>query len=163
MRSLLGTASLVACLLTAPFAWADGNTSPGKNGVWASASGVAVSSSSAVVLSAQIEKGKKKRVLEIEGTVVIDPVPADTGLGIRVTVNGLPAKPVGSFYQVEHLCTATFVNCALTGTWHVDLDAAELASPGVFINLPLSIDLTALVGAGSTTGSATIRARMVKK
>ena len=31
--------------------------------------------------------------------------------------------------------------CTLTATWWLDLDAAEVANPGVFINQPLTVTL----------------------
>jgi hypothetical protein len=54
-------------------------------------------------------------------------------------------------------------SCSLSGTWWLDLDAAELANPGMFVNMPLVV----ILSPGSTNagifGTATLTATMQKK
>lgn len=87
----------------------------------------------------------------------------ETALGVRVTVNGLPAEPISTPYQVEHVGKTSFVERTLTGVRYVDIDAAEAASPGTFVNVPLDIEFGANVGTGTTTGDVSLRARLTKK
>jgi hypothetical protein len=147
------------------------STSPGKNSVFVSAAGIPLTSY-ATTLTGIIEKGRKRTVLAIE-TVYSDagsyPTPAiDRVLGTIVRVNGIAAQPnPQSVWQ--YLVDCGFYNtapiaCAVAGTFWLDLDAAELANPGMFIGQPLVVEFTAgdltngaLVGILPMDASMTVR------
>lgn len=145
---------------------ADFNTSPGKSAAYAAASSVALTASSAPVLAAQIEKGKKKRVLEVAITAVVNgTTTAGNVVAVYPRVNGLTIfEPSPGFNpQLMHACSATYVNCTTTSRFWLDLDTAEAANPGVFISQPLNIEAMALVGTGTLNASISIEAKLVKK
>jgi hypothetical protein len=56
----------------------------------------------------------------------------------------------------------TWNRCSVTGHFWLDLDAAEAAHPGIFINQPLVVELGGF-GDVTFTGMASLRARLVKK
>ena len=54
--------------------------------------------------------------------------------------------------------------CTLTGTWWLDLDAAELAHPGMYINRPLTVTLIGGdFGVIEFNGRVTMSVHMEKK
>lgn len=78
-------------------------------------------------------------------------------LSLAVKVNGISAQPP----FLAHSCSG--VLCTVSGTFWPDLDAAETANPGMFINVPLNIDLDVIDTVPGTTGTASVTATMVKK
>ena len=158
-------AILISAVLGASAAFAAGTTSPGKNAVYASADNVPIPSTYGSVLSATIEKGKKKRVLEID--LVATNYTDDDALVIRPVVNGLTIaepKVLGSTNvgQAVNFCSGYV--CTTSGQWWLDLDAAEASNPGMFIGQPLVIDFEAGDPVGFPgTANISIRARMQKK
>jgi hypothetical protein len=42
---------------------------------------------------------------------------------------------------VRQPCQASLVHCSVSGTWWLDIDAAEAATPRVFVKQPLEIEL----------------------
>jgi hypothetical protein len=93
----------------------------------------------------------------------------DTGnlagaIGVGPVINGLALvmEPTATHLQLSD-CPGNSINrCTATGLFWLDLDAAEAAHPGVFINQPLVIELWGL-GDVAFTGMASLRARLVKK
>jgi hypothetical protein len=86
-------------------------------------------------------------------------------------VNGFPVEPVftpqityGAGVNCPALTTAN-VRCAATGTWWLDIDAAEAAHPGQFVKQPLNIVLIGqeLTGHGDIDLVATLTARVQNK
>ena len=76
-------------------------------------------------------------------------------------VNGVGLNPLDLSAAVS--CAAA-VDCTATGTWWLDLDAAEAAHPGSFIGKPLNVDLLGQnVSGPGYFGYAGLRARLVKK
>jgi hypothetical protein len=87
-----------------------------------------------------------------------------------VYVNRAPLNPnpasAGSYCQTQ--CnTASAVDCTVTGTFWLDLDAAaEAADPGMYLGKPLNISLSAGSVAGGYSGrpyKETLSAQLVKK
>jgi len=143
-------------------AWADSTSSPGKSAAYTSLSGVGITTAEAEVATVTILKGKKKRVLEVEGTA-IESTNVVTAMGAKAYVNGVPMEPNGTNYQVHETCSASVINCTVTGHWWLDLDAAEAANPGLFINQPLIVSFAALTAGANGTGVVSLRAKLVKK
>lgn len=119
------------------------------------------------LLTASIVKGKKKQVLVVEATLSGGSSPVSGTLSLSVDVNGVEAEPRGfGGNRVRQQCQdGSFAGlCAVTGTWWLDLDAAELADPGVFINQPLTVTLKGGDGGGpQSDGKVTMSVRMQKK
>jgi hypothetical protein len=165
MKRILCAVGLAALSLTwSASARADGTTSPGTNSVFVSASGLVLPQGGmpTTLLSGQIKKGKKKTVLAMEAMVVQTATGSQLGsVAINPTVNGFAVEPSASGVTATVTCFERFC----TGTWWLDIDAAETAHPGMFVNQPLNI---VLVGVDSTAFSdfaleATITARLQKK
>jgi hypothetical protein len=135
------------------------STSPGKSSAFESANLAAMPEFPTPVLTASLAKGKKKTVLAISATITAGGG-APICIGLQATVNGvLPEPSAGAATTAIAVqdcggCNAQAVPdslCSTTGTWWLDLDAAELANPGVFINQPISVVLTAGNGGNVVT------------
>ena len=86
-------------------------------------------------------------------------------IAIHPTVNGVAVEPSsgGVTFPAKVSCEA--IGCFKTGTWWLDIDAAESAHSGMFVNQPLNV---VLVGVESSANAefnvaATITARLQKK
>jgi len=131
------------------------------------------------LLVGTIAKGKKKNVLTVEATLasgLLAPF-APWTLSMGVDVNAIPMEPGTTFpFSVEQDCgsdsfggpfASIAEGCNLSANFMLDLDAAELASPGCCINVPLVVTLTA--GEGGNPGiagmpvEASMAVRMEKK
>jgi hypothetical protein len=159
----IAAAALALMLESAPCARGDSTTSPGKNAVYVSQSGVPVGTAFAQLISGTIQKGKKKRVVEADLTLI------DTGnsagvIGVGPIINGLALvmEPTATHIQLSDCPSLSLNRCSVTGHFWLDLDAAEVAHPGVFIKQPLVIELWG-IGDVPFTGMASLRARLVKK
>jgi len=179
MKSInsLAVLSLLATLLFVSSADA-ASTSPGKNSAYESFSGALPSTGGATtVVTAVISKGKAKRVLEASATLSVDGVAGTIGINLAAALlaNGVPLQGPGTYSNVPNHHAQTCYEdesgldvegCTLTITGWLDLDAAELANPGVFIGQQINVTLSgggfnAIVG--NVSGSATLGARMEKK
>jgi hypothetical protein len=158
MRHFLMIGAAAALLVAgAPRAWGDMSKS-GKQGFYISQSAIPLTTSFTSVLSGTIPKGLKKRVLEVEATIV---QPSSTSaIGITVTVNGHSMEPNVAYVGTTQ-CMST-ADCVATGVFWLDLDTAEAVYPGEFIKQPLVVDMrgTATV---ATTGNVSLRAHLQKK
>jgi len=176
MKTRIGSSaplSIAACFFLVPLAWAAGTTSPGANSVFVSASNLTLLVGPASLLTGTITKGKRKTVVAVEGML--------TGIGssagprveeIWPTINGIVVEP--KFKSTPDPDTAQ-VNCptitsssgfcTTTGTWWLDIDAAEAANPGMFIGKALNITLMGaeVKGNGDNGLEATLTARVQKK
>lgn len=162
--SVIASMMLVGVTL-AGAAIADSSTSPGKENFHVSIKAVAVpAGSEAVLLSGQIERGKRGRVLIVEAFVG-SLAPGENGL-FRPQVNGVFLEPTDDFGNGNAMginCpTTTSFACSGGAHWWIDLDAAEAAHPGTFYNKPLNVDL---LGRGATSLGvvANLSARLEKK
>jgi hypothetical protein len=152
-------------LMMAAVARGDSSTSPGKENFHVSTKAVAVpAASEGVLLSGQIERGKKGRVLIVEAFVG-SVAPGENGL-FRPRVNDVFLEPTddfgnGNFMGINCPTTTAFA-CSGGAHWWIDLDAAEAAHPGTFHNKPLNVDL---LGRGQTSLGvvANLSARLEKK
>jgi hypothetical protein len=155
-------AALAALVLTgaAGGSWAD-STSPGKTSAFESASINALTVGTADLLTATLLKGKAKNVLAIEATMTTN-TGGDGTLHMVPTVNGVAVQGT----TVNQPCAFTVAHCTVTGTWWLDLDAAEAANPGSILKVPLEITLEGGVLAGGeadVSATVTLSVRMVKK
>ena len=134
----------------------------------------------APVLVGTITKGKKGNVLKIDAMVtseLLAPL-APWTLNAFVDVNGTIAAapsftpPFGAIQDCSASAfagphTAPADGCTVSGTWLVDLDAEELASPGCCIGVPLTITLSAGTATNGVIvgipASATLSVKMEKK
>jgi hypothetical protein len=91
-----------------------------------------------------LAKGKTKRVLRIDATVNVSTGVGGAGvMDVNVSVNGVTIEG-GALFGFDNAVTCQAQEfCAFTGTYWLDLDAAEAANPGTFINQPLGIVLQA--------------------
>jgi hypothetical protein len=144
--SSFGIALLALCLPM--IAYGDASTSPGKHSVHASANDLSLPGfqTSAVLtplLTGTIAKGLPKRILMVHG--LLTSIGAGENAYIKPRCNGVDFEPTddfgnGSASSVNCPADATLA-CSASGSWWLDLDAAEAAHPGVFIGKPLVIEL----------------------
>ena len=125
---------------------------------------------------ATLKKGKPKRVVVVEATMTkgVATPGAPVTLSMFPDVNGVLMEPdasggVSGPGPLED-CGGFGINppafsCTLTGTWWLDLDAAEAANPGVFINQPLVVTLHGgdFAGMGVVPVDVTMSVRLEKK
>lgn len=136
---------LLTLALTAPPGFSQVSTSPGRKVAFETAKGV-ILPPHAPVLAASIVKGKKKHVITVDAMVRLDLPPGPATLALGASVNGREMDPtgtMGTMWSALQECANVGMGCTVTATLIMDLDAAELASPGVFINQPLTITLWA--------------------
>ncbi len=145
------------------------STSPGKNLAFESSDFNGdgdIPQSVTTLLTATIVKGKKKHVLMVEATLSTGSSLCSSYLYMRTEVNGvLPMEPRGGGGHDEVLQPCNSGPATLTGTWWLDLDAAEAAHPGVFIGQPLTVKLLGGEGfpAPQSDGKVTMSVRIQKK
>jgi len=152
----------VALLVAPSLTIADSNTGPGKMAAFASFDDMTIGlGPSSPSLAVAIKKGKTHRVLTVEGMLSIYSAAGAAKLLMVPLVNGIPLNPVGKAAAAS--CT-TGEQCSVTGSWWLDLDAAEAANPGVGLGQQLNVTLvgndTAETG---SVGSMILRARLEKK
>jgi hypothetical protein len=149
------------------------STSPGKNAAF-EASTSDVLTVYLPKLTATIEKGKRRTVLAIEAAYTdgpYGPIYGVRALGLGVTVNGVAVQPNSAATQQNvidcGLVDTPPAGCTIVGTFWLDIDAAELANPGVFVGQPLSIVMSAgHVGGGPPPANpmdASLSVRVQKK
>lgn len=125
------------------------STSPGKNSAFEASTGELLTAYSSK-LTATIAKGKKKTVLAIEASYTDGPYSPIYGvrvLSLGVTVNGIAVQPNPASPE-QHVIDCGLVDnppatCTVVGTFWFDIDAAELANPGMFVGQPLSVVMSA--------------------
>lgn len=167
MKNLWTIGTAVALLLTsAPGAGADATTSPGKNSVMVSSSGLTVGGTLVTLASGTIAKAKPKTVVEVDLTMT-DVGNFSYGIGLALVVNGFTniAQPQVVYgYQFTQCDASGYYNCTASAHFWLDVDAAELAHPGMIRGLPLVLDLQATsVGNITAQGTATLRATVHRK
>lgn len=146
MILLAAAAAAVAVVMSPPAQAA--STSPGKHGVYASEQLVALSGKGQLepVITATISKGKRNRVL------VADVMLAGANHGgsptqylLAIDVNGIRMEPsTQAAIQID--CGESGGDahpCVFSGTWWLDLDAAEKMNPGAFASRLLTIKVLA--------------------
>lgn len=163
MKHLSLIAAGLALLLNVP-AGANAQTlSPGKSIAYTFLTDVPIGTTYSSVAQVSLLKGKKKRVLEVDVKLIDRQLVADA-MGAYVTVNGIEMHPGSADAPQITGCNHSWINCTLASHFWVDLDALELANPGLFTNVPLLIDVQGIAhGTPTSQGVVSLRARMVKK
>jgi hypothetical protein len=151
LRAIFACTAAAATLLVGSQALADGSVS-GKNSAAAAITDQTpllnwpFDPLNETLLTATIERGKKRRMLLIQASLDYNGLDA-TLLGIAVTVNARGVEGSRSvMYCTNQVCDT------VSGSWWLDLDAAEAQYPGEFIQKPL---LVRLIG-GEITGGGTV-------
>lgn len=140
--------------------WAD-STSPGKTSAFESASLSPLTVGTDDLLTATLIKGKAKSVLAIQATITTN-TGADGTLHMLPNVNGVAVQGT----TVNQTCAFSVAHCTVSGTWWLDLDAAEAANPGQILKVPLEVTLQGGVLAGGdpdVSATVTLSVQMVKK
>ena len=141
--ALCGTLTIV---LAVPPGFSQVSTSPGRKVAFETAKAVPLPLLGGPVLAASIVKGKKNHVITVDAMVRLDLPPEVATLALGADVNGLEMHPTGTIgtnASALQECPNVGMGCTVTATLIVDLDSAELLSPGHFINQPLTIVLIA--------------------
>ena len=122
-------------------------------------------------------KGQKKRVIVVDATIstsVFAPGAAMV-IGMGADVNGTFMEPTAAPFPVQYVvdCGGTALSgpqpvafaCTIHGTFWLDIDTAEAATPGSFVNVPLTVTLTAfdLAGVGGPPVVASMAIRQEQK
>ena len=145
-RVIVCTATLLLALaFAAPPGFSQVSTSPGKKVAFETAKGVLLPYMGPV-LTATIVKGKQKCVITVDAMVRLDLPPGVATLALGADVNGLEMHPTGTMgtnWSALQECPHVGMGCTVTATLIMDLDNAEMLSPGRFINQPLTIILRA--------------------
>ncbi|HYC55500.1 MAG TPA: hypothetical protein VEL28_11260 [Candidatus Binatia bacterium] len=137
------------------------STSPGKSSVFVKDTNQFQSGAIMVPIAGTISKGKTKRVLRIDATLTLGIFNLGDQATATINVNGVS---LGS--AVGHCHGASLLECTVTGTFWLDLDAAELADPGSVKGAPLNVTMTGASSNSSDVGefyTASFSAQMVKK
>jgi hypothetical protein len=165
MKSYHALAAAVLFLLPALAHAVPVTTSPGKTSVFASETAVLDGIGDIPVLSAQILKAKAHQVLRVDVTVIVDGSASLAGMYTRAFVNGIDMNP-GPLSSTGQCNTASALRCSVTGTYWIDIDTAETQYPGLFVGLPLNIQIYGGNNASSGSGLpcvTSMSAQMVKK
>lgn len=88
------------------------------------------------LLTATIGRGKARRMLFIQGSLGYNGTDGFV-IGVVPTVNGIGVEP---FARSVAYCTDQLCDTA-SGSWWLDIDAAEAAHPGMFVGQPLLVRL----------------------
>ena len=152
-KRTLFTAALCGALtiaLTAAPGFAQVSTSPGKKAAFETAKGVILQVYPHTVLTAAIVKGRPKHVITVDGMVRLDLPPGVATLSLGARVDGPncwfemhPTGTMGTMESALQECPGVGMGCTVTGTFILDLDAAEQNCPGGILNQPLTIRLEA--------------------
>ena len=154
--------------------FAEWDTSPGTNAVFASRPGVTIPDcrgGAATLLTATIKEGGTKSVLEVEAMLLFErqlaPIAGPARITVRPIVNGVfmePSKDVTPF-PLSQQCPADIAFCTVSGMFWLDLDVAEAIHPGKFIGKPLTIKLEGCEGSGGggAITHVTVKAQIIKK
>jgi hypothetical protein len=143
------TRVLVAWLLAIPctvaVSHADGTTSPGRESAFASLTEQTplgqwpTDPLNVYLTSVSIVRGRAHRVLQIHATLTYRGTDCDL-IGILPTVNGVGVEPFARSILYCQPAPQGFGG-TVAGTWWLDLDAAEAANPGKFVNQALLVRL----------------------
>lgn len=110
-----------------------------------------------------LEKGKKGNVLRIEATASVLSHAAGI-MDCNVSVNNQSIE-AGALFGIDHgVSCETSGMCFFTGTYWLDIDAGELANPGLYIGQPLDVVFicSSYANSGQRYG-ATMSVQMIKK
>jgi hypothetical protein len=91
-------------------------------------------------LDTQVLTDSEHIVLTIHATLVMSNHCTLPAVLVSARVNGVDVEP--PFPAFVDQATASYAGCSATGTFRLDLDAAEFNHPGVFLDQPLHVELT---------------------
>jgi hypothetical protein len=133
-------------------------TKPPKESLFVHETGATITSGfgNCTVLAGTIAKGKKKTVLRVDASFRGTSVSTGNDCSVNMTVNGIGMNGAGGYYNTPAPCIS------VTGSFWLDIDAAEAANPGMFINQPLTITLDCRADV-NTPYAATFSAQVIKK
>jgi hypothetical protein len=78
--------------------------------------------------------------------------------------NGIDMEPTDGLGDSRIVQTGCQGFCSLSGTWWLDLDLAEQAHPGMFVNAPIDVTLTGQsLYATTQTYKMSVTATLTKK
>jgi len=89
-------------------------------------------------LDTQVVKDSDHVVLTIHATLDMKTHCGQPSVMVTARVNGVDVEPPFPAFVDGR----SDVGCSATGTFRIDLDAAEYAHPGVFLDQPLHVELT---------------------
>jgi hypothetical protein len=144
------------------------NTSP------ASRKAVALSSTSfsipnnpasAPTFTVTIQKAQKKSLILLQVSLVAH-ANADATFVLVGRANGIDMEPMGA---IPHHCATPTGDCTISANWWLDVEAADAAHPGLFVNQPVSISVLAAIDPPTSApgadgiGNISITAQAVKR
>jgi len=159
--TVTGLALLGSLALLALPAHADVASSPARTTAARSAVGLDLSGWPSI--NVQLYKGKRRTMLVVHGGVAVTTAPGGAWLIVSVKANGIAMEPTDSLgdSKIQTPCQPA---CSLSGTWWLDLDLAEVAHPGMFINVPIDVTLQGQTVLTTTqTYKMSLMATLVKK
>ena len=128
---------------------ADELLSPGKSAAAARLESAQLNTGPLIQL--QLLKGKRKRLLMLSATVATS---ISGFVFVEWGVNG-----VGAPGDLGQACNGS---CTVSGTRWLDLDALELANPGLFIGVPLNVEVE-VSASNAANADVSVTATLVKK
>ena len=155
---------VAAALALAPaLAFGAASTSPGKNAVAVSAQNVTLTTQFyAPLVTGVIQKGKARSLLVVEGKMTLFGT-ANTA-DIVPRVNGVVLEPGPAWGDLKFSGASSIT---ISGSWFLDVDAAEAANPGQFVGKALTVELLGENDSGNViapaAGQVSLVARLVKK
>jgi hypothetical protein len=155
-----GLALLGGLALLALPAHADVGSSPARTTAARSAIGLDLSGYRSI--NAQLEKGKRRTMLVVHGVVSASAQGAILVAGVKA--NGIAMEPTDFAGEPTIYSTACQGVCSVSGTWWLDLDLAEQAHPGMFVNVPINVTLLGqTMIAGTQFYKMSVMATLMKK
>lgn len=155
-----GLALLGGLVLLALPAHADVGSSPARTTAARSAIGLDLSGWPSI--NVQLYKGKRGTMLVVHGVVAAHAQGAI--LVADVKANGIAMEPTDFAGDPSIYSTDCQGVCSVSGTWWLDLDLAEQAHPGMFVNVPINVTL---LGQTMVTGTQfykmSVMATLIKK
>ena len=157
--------AVLATLMTATPSSAQSYSLSGKKSAYAMVpygaanGGGPMPSADVSLVSVSITKGLKKNVLVVHGELTGRGNGNASAVRINAAVNGHGMEGETAYGN----CGGS-EGCSATGSWFLDLDAAEAAFPGSFIGQTLTIELVGGDAANpGRTGTINLVAELVKK
>ena len=154
-----GLALLGSLALLALPAYADVASSPAKT--TAARSAVGIDLANAQTINVQLYKGKRRTMLVVHGSVSAYHQPSGF-IRAAVTANGIQMEPT-DFAGSSMIQGPCEFDCTLSGTWWLDLDLAEKAHPGMFVNVPISVKLQSDAIGSTLSYTMSVTATLMKK
>lgn len=144
--------NLIGGIVAALFALAPVAAHADTSGKSSAASAQSFTDVNQAVISLQLDKGKRRRIVFVHGTLSTNV----TGtIALNAEIQGVALKPT----FVSQTCSGP---CSVSATWALDLDEGEAAHPGYFMNLQLFVEVTAFSDPPAP-GEISFSTTMVKK